>query len=185
MRKLTYGINLSADGCCDHTKFGGGAGNDIHEYFTELMKDVDLIVYGRKTYELMVPYWPNVAKSGSGTPAENEFARTFSSIDKVVFSRSLETAEGNTRIIRDNPGDEVLKMKQQPGGNFSIGGVSLPAQLITLGLVDEFYFVIHPILVGEGRRLLDDTILPGEHGLKLAESSILKSGCTALHYVKQ
>jgi hypothetical protein len=61
MRKLIYGINLTADGCCDHTK--GIAGVEIHKYFTDLMHDVDLIVYGRKTYELMVPYWPDVAKT--------------------------------------------------------------------------------------------------------------------------
>jgi len=64
MRKLIYAINLSVDGCCDHTKLSGG--EDVHEYFTALMQDVDLLVYGRKTYELMVPYWPNVPKINLG-----------------------------------------------------------------------------------------------------------------------
>jgi dihydrofolate reductase len=182
MRKVIYGINLTADGCCDHTK--GKAGVEIHEYFTDLMQDVDLIVYGRKTYELMVPYWPEVAKNQSGTESENRFAQTFDAIDKVVFSRSLQSASGNTRIIRANLGDEFLKLKQQPGKNISIGGVSLPSQLIVLGLVDEFHFVIHPILAGEGRRLLNDTSLPGQSDLILVESKMLKSGFVALHYRK-
>jgi dihydrofolate reductase len=183
MRNVIYGINLSADGCCDHTKFGGG--EEILECFTDLMRDVDLIVYGRKTYELMIPYWPEIAESQSGTEGENEFARVFTAIDKVVFSRTLNIADENTSIIRDNLRDEILKLKQQPGKKISIGGVDLPAQLIALGLVDEFYFVIHPTIVGEGRRLLEDTSMQERLNLKLADSKILKSGCIALHYLKE
>jgi dihydrofolate reductase len=183
MRKVIYGINLTADGCCDHTK--GNASAEIHQYFTDLMHDVDLLVYGRKTYELMVPYWPEVAKNLSGSKTENEFARTFDAIDKVVFSRSLENAGGNTRIIRENLADELLKLKQQPGKNISIGGVDLPSQLIALGLVDEFYFVIHPVLAGEGRRLMEDTSLSEKFNIKLIDAKVLKSGFVALHYIKQ
>ncbi len=183
MRNVIYGINLTADGCCDHTK--GIANEEIHEYFIELMQDVDLIVYGRKTYELMVPYWPDVAINQSGTKTENEFARVFTAIDKVVFSRSLDNAEGNTRIVRGNLRDEILRLKQQPGKNISIGGVSLPGQLIALGLVDEFYFVIHPVIAGEGRRLFEDIGLPEQLNLKLAGSKIFTSGFVALHYLKQ
>jgi dihydrofolate reductase len=182
MRKLIYGINLTADGCCDHTK--GIAGVEIHKYFTDLMHDVDLIVYGRKTYELMVPYWPDVAKNQSGSKSENEFARVFDVIPKVVFSRSLQSADGNTRIIRENLADEILKLKQQPGKNISTGGVSLPSQLIALDLVDEFYFVIHPVLAGKGRRLLADTDIVEKLNLILVNSGILKSGYVALHYQK-
>lgn len=183
MRKVIYGINLSLDGCCDHTKFSGG--KDILEYFTLLMDGVDLIVYGRTTYELMVPYWPDVAKDQNASKAESEFAQTFDSIDKVVFSRTLTGVdEKNTRIVRTNLIDEILKLKQEPGGNISIGGVNLPLQMIELGLVDEFYFVIHPVIVGEGRSLLEAAGLKENLGLKLIESKVLESGCIALHYVK-
>lgn len=182
MRKVIYGINLTADGCCDHTK--GMGSKEVHEYFTDLMRDADLVVYGRKTYELMVPYWPDVAKKQSGTPSENEFARIFTAIDKVVFSRSLDNADGNTSILRGNLRDEILRLKQEPGKNISIGGVDLPEQLIALGLVDEFHFVIHPVIAGEGRRL-EATGLQEQLELKLAGSQILKSGFVALHYVKQ
>jgi len=97
----------------------------------------------------------------------------------------LTSAEGNTKIIRDNLRDEFLKLKQQPGKRISVGGVDLPEQLIALNLVDEFYFVVHPVIVGEGRRLFEDTALPGKLNLKLAESQVLKSGVVALHYLKQ
>ncbi|MEZ2440536.1 dihydrofolate reductase family protein [Chitinophaga sp. RCC_12] len=182
MRNIIYGINLTADGCCDHTQLSGGP--EIHEYFTDLMRDVDLIIYGRKTYELMVPYWPDVAKKQSGTKSEIEFAKTFDAIDKIVCSRSLDKVEGNTRIIRENLAEEILKLKQESGKNISIGGISLPAELIRLGLVDEYYFLVHPIIAGEGRRLLDGTG-PAQRDLKLADSRTLPSGAIALHYVKQ
>jgi dihydrofolate reductase len=101
MRKLIFGINMTLDGCCDHTK---GVGNEeVHEYFAQLMRKVDVLVYGRKTYQLMVPFWPDVAKNHSGqTKAMNEFAEAFDSVKNiVVFSRSLEQAEGKkTRIVR-------------------------------------------------------------------------------------
>lgn len=183
MRKVIYGINVTIDGCCDHTKFF--AGEDIHEYFTQLMQDVDLIVYGRKTYELMVPFWPDVAIKQSMTKAENEFAQTFDTIDKLVFSRSLDSAEDkNTKITHAQPVDEILKLKQHTGKNISIGGVDIPAQLIAAGLVDEFHIVVHPIIAGKGRRLFDGTDFPEKLQLKLAESKILPSGSIALRYLK-
>lgn len=183
MRNIIYGINLTANGCCDHTKFSGS--EETVEYFTDLMRDVDLIIYGRKTYQLMVPYWPDVAKKKSGTKAENEFAQTFDAIDKIVCSRSSDSFEGNPRVIREHLAESILKLKQEPGKNISIGGVSLPSELIRLGLVDEYYFLVHPVIVGEGRRLLDETSLPGQLNLKLADAKTLPSGCIALHYLKQ
>jgi dihydrofolate reductase len=185
MRNVIFAINITIDGCCDHTKVIGD--EEIHEYFTRLMRDVDLLVFGRKTYELMVPFWPDVAKHHSGqTKAENEFAQAFNSIDKIVFSQSLEGAEGsNTRIVRTNLQDEILKLKQEKGTNILTGGVAIPSQLIELGLVDEFRFVVHPIVAGEGRRLLEGISLQERLQLKLVESKIFKSGCVALRYLKQ
>ena len=150
------------------------------------MRDFDLLVFGRKTYQLMVPYWPDIAKNQSETKAENEFARAFDSTNKIVFSRSLNSAEEkNTRIVRTNLRDEILKLKQEQGKSILIGGVSIPSQLIELGLVDEFRFVVQPIVAGEGRRLLEGVSLQERLQLKLVESKIFKSGCVALRYLKQ
>ncbi len=184
MRNVIFAINITLDGCCDHTKMI--ADEEIHEYFTQLMRDVDLLVFGRKTYQLMVPYWPDIAKSQSESKAENEFARTFDSIHRIVFSQSLESADGNdTRIVRTKLRDEILKLKQEQGKNILIGGVAIPSQLIELGLVDEYHFVVQPIVAGEGRRLLEGISLPEKLQLKLIESKFFKSGCVALHYMKQ
>jgi len=184
MRNVSYAINLTLDGCCDHTKFNPD--EETFEYFMHLLRDVDLLVYGRKTYQLMVPYWPDIAKSQSETRADIEFAQTFVSKKKIVFSRSLASAEDeNTRIVRTNLRDEILKLKREQGKNILVGGVDVPSQLMDVGLIDEYRFVVSPAIVGEGRRLFEDINLPEKRRLKLVESKTFKSGSVALRYLKQ
>ena len=183
MRNVIYAINITLDGCCDHTKTI--ADEELLEYYAHLLRDVDLLVFGRKTYQLMVPYWPDIAKHHSETRAENEFADTFDAKNKIVFSQSLDSVEGNTRIVRTKPEDEILKLKQEQGKDILVGGVDIPSQLIELGLIDEYRFVVGPTIVGEGRRLFDGVSLPEKLRLKLVESKIFESGTVALHYLKQ
>jgi len=182
MRKVIYAINVTLDGCCDHTKMI--ADEEIHRYFTQLMRDVDLLVFGRKTYQLMVPYWPDLAKNHSESAPQNEFADAFDSINKLVFSRSLDSSQGNTRIVRTKPQDEILRLKGERGKSILIGGVNLPSQLVEHGLVDEFYFVVQPIVAGAGRRLLEDMSLQERLQLKLVDTKVFRSGCVALRYLK-
>ena len=184
MRKIIYAINMTLDGYFDHNN--GVPDEELMEYFTNLVRDADVFVYGRKTYELMVPYWPDVAKSDSETKSDKDYAEAFVSKKMVVFSRSLESAEGDdTRIVRTNLQDEVLKLKQEPGKNILVGGVDIPSQLIALGLVDEFRFVVMPVLVGKGRRLFEGVSLE-KLRLTLVESTTFKSsGSVLLRYLKQ
>jgi dihydrofolate reductase len=181
MRKLVYAINTSLDGCCDHTKFGPDEAT--FEYVTHLVRDAGTFVYGRKTYQLMVPYWPDVAKEDPS----DEFAQAFDAVDKiVVFSRSLDSPEGEkTRIVRTNLQDEVLKLKQEQGKNIMTGGVDLASQLAELGLIDEYIFLVHPIVVGEGRRVFEGINLQEKLLLNLVESKTFRSGSVALRYLKQ
>lgn len=184
MRKLIYAINVSLDGCCDHTKMA--ADEALLEYYTQLLGDAGLLVYGRKTYELMVPYWPDIAKNKNETKADIEFAQAFDSLEKVVFSRSLDGVEDkNSRLARGGLQDEILELKQQQGKDILVGGVDLPSQLIALGLVDEMLIVVLPILVGAGRRLFEDASFPERQRLKLVDSKIFESGCVALRYLTQ
>jgi dihydrofolate reductase len=157
----------------------------VLEYFTHLTREADLQVFGRKTYQLMVPYWPEVAKDQAASKADKEFAQAFVSLNKVVFSRSLDSVEGkDTRIVRTDLRDEILKLKQEPGKSILVGGVDVPSQLIELALVDEFRFAVWPIIAGEGRRLLEGVSLQEKSQLKLVDSKIFKSGCVALRYLK-
>ena len=188
MRNLIFAINTTLDGCCDHTKFFPE--EDTMEYFLQLTRDADTFLYGRITYQLMVPYWPDLAKNHSVQDDRNvdiEFARAFDAVDKiVVFSQSLDSADGTkTRIFRTGLRDEVLKLKQEPGKNILTGGVNIPSQLAALGLIDEYRFVVHPIVIGEGRRLFEGINLPEKLQLKLVESKVFKSGAVALRYLKQ
>ena len=158
---------------------------ELLEHYKQLLQEVDLCIYGRKTYQLMVPYWPDIAKSQSETKAENEFALVFDSVKKVVFSRTLDSVEDKqARIVKTDLRSEILKLKQEPGKNILAGGVDIPSQLTELGLVDEYRFVICPVLGGKGRRLFEDVNLPPKLQLKLVESKVLKSGCVALRYLK-
>ncbi|HTV65442.1 MAG TPA: dihydrofolate reductase family protein [Bryocella sp.] len=185
MRNVIYAINITLDGCCDHTKFNPD--EDLLEHYTHLLRDdAGLLVYGRKTYQLMVPYWPDIAKSKSETKADIEFAQAFDSLKKIVFSRSLGSVEDkNTRIVRTDLRDEILKLKQEPGKNILVGGVDVPSQLMELGLIDEYRLVVAPIIVGGGRRLFEGVNLPEKRRLKLVESKTFESGCVALRYLKQ
>jgi dihydrofolate reductase len=186
MRNVVFAINITLDGCCDHTKFNPD--DETLEHFTHLTRDADTFVYGRKTYQLMVPYWPDVAKNPSEqTKADYEFAKAFDAINKIiVFSQSLDSPEGGkTRIVRTSLHDEILKLKREQGKNILTGGVAIPSQLAELGLIDEYHFVVHPIVLGEGRRLFAGINLQEKLQLKLVESKTFKSGCVALRYLKQ
>jgi len=186
MRKIIYAINTTIDGCYDHTQFNPD--DDLLLYFTHLTRDADTFLYGRVTYQLMIPYWPDIAKDPSGqTRSDVEFARAFDAVRQiVVFSRTLEKAEGkNTRIVRTDLKDEVLKLKQEPGKDILVGGVHLPSQLTELDLIDEYRFVVHPIVVGKGSRLFEKVSLQEKLQLELVETTIFKSGVIALRYVKK
>jgi len=135
MRKLVFAINTTLDGCCDHTKFRPN--EDTFDYFMHLTRDTGTFLYGRITYQLMVPYWPDMAKDPEEQASPDyEFARAFDAVEKiVVFSRSLDSAEEEkTRIVRTGLKEEVLKLKQEDGKNIFTGGIDLASQLAALGL---------------------------------------------------
>lgn len=183
MRKVIFPINITIDGVCDHTS--PIADDELHEHFTGLLRSVDIVVFGRKTYELMFPYWHDVAVNQSATKAMNEFARKFDSMERIVFSKTLNRVEwANTRISRGTPEDEIATLKLQPGKSISIGSLNIASHLARLGMIDEFHFVVHPIIAGTGRRLFENEMLKQALRLQLVESKALRSGAVAFHYKK-
>jgi dihydrofolate reductase len=175
-------MNISLDGYCDHTMTAPT--EELMDYFTGTMDDVDLLFYGRIMYELMFPYWADVARDQSGTPAENRFADRLCEIDSVVISTSLTNVNEKARIVRGNPVEELRKLKQLPGKTISIDTVSMLPELINAGLIDEFHLVVHPIIAGNGRHLLNAGSLQQQLQLKLIDTRTFESGCIALHYAK-
>ena len=183
MRKVVFAINITADGYCDHRD--GIADDELLDFFTRLLRDAGVLLFGRTTYQLMVPYWPDVAKNQSGAGPTSEFARVFDSLDKVVFSTTLKHVEGNnTRIVRANVAEEVLSLKQQPGKDIFVDSLSIASQLSDRGLIDEYHFVVHPVVAGKGPRLFDTVKLRERLLLDFIGLKTFQSGVVALHYRK-
>lgn len=181
MRKVVFGINITADGFCGHT--GMVADDTLHSYFTQLLRNAGVILYGRTTYELMVPFWPDVAKSQSMSEVSNEFARVFDALDMIVFSTTLQNVHGaNRRLLRSGLAEQVVELKAQPGKDICVGSLSLASQLSERGLIDEYRFVVHPVVAGNGPRLFDTVKLREHVRLDLLGSETFPSGAVALHY---
>lgn len=183
MRTTRFTLGISLDGYCDHTKFNPD--ETLLDYFTAMMDDVDLVFFGRVMYQLMFPYWSDVARDQSGTAAENRFAGRLSAIDRVVVSRSLDPVGDNVQIVRKDPAAALRKLKQQTGKHIMVDSVSMLPELAAAGLIDEFNLVIHPVIIGKGRRLFDPGSLQENLDLKRVDTIDFKSGCVALHYVKK
>ncbi len=183
MRRVVSAINITTDGYCSHTDMI--ADEEMHEYFTNVLRNAGILLFGRVTYQLMVPYWPDVAKNQSETKATNEFARVFDALDKVVFSTTLKHVEDKrTRIVRANVAEEVLALKHQPGKDICVGSLSIASQLSERGLIDEYHFVVHPVVAGKGPRLFETVKPQGKLRLDFVGSVTFQSGVIALHYRK-
>jgi dihydrofolate reductase len=129
-------------------------------------------------------YWPEVAASGSGKPAENEFARALDRMPKVVFSKSLRASDWNTRVVSSDAVREVLRLKEQPGkGLLLIASPGLAASLRAADLIDEYRVLLQPVLVGNGPRLFEAA--GPDLDLSLVSATPLGSGVIDLHYVRR
>ena len=152
MRKLIYSMSVSLDG------FIAGPGGEIDwsvpddelfRFHTEQVRELGGHLLGRRLYETMV-YWETAEEKPSISEDEREFARIWKELPKVVFSRTLETVVGNTRLVRDGTAEEVARLKEEPGKDLAVGGAGLAAGLMELGLVDEFRPFVIPVVLGAG-----------------------------------
>jgi len=182
MRKLVLAMNVTLDGFADHTVMI--ADEELLEFFSSLLDDTGIELFGRVTYQLMDPYWPDVSRQRTDSKSTLDFADKFNSIPKIVFSSTLEKAEwNNTTLVRENALEHVARLKEMRGKNLFIGGIKLAGSLMGHGLVDEYWLLVHPVVVGKGRRLFEG--LSRKVNLKLIETKALKSGVVAFHYRAQ
>ena len=178
-RKLVFAINVTMDGCADHTAVI--ADEELHDFHTNLLDSVDTILFGRKTYELLESFWPNADKDPASTRSMIDFANKINPIHKIVFSNTLDQVSwNNTDLIKNNMVEEVIRLKHRTGKNLSIGGISIASELADHGLIDEFWFLVQPMVVGKGKRLWQG--LHNSMNLKLIDSKTLGSGVVVLHY---
>lgn len=102
-------------------------------------------------YELMVAYWPTADQNPSAPPYEIDYAHIWKAVPKIVFSRTLEAVDWNSRLVSGDACEEVARLKVLPGKNMSIGGLTLASALATAGLIDEYWFYYVPVLLGSGK----------------------------------
>ncbi|WOK08111.1 dihydrofolate reductase family protein [Imperialibacter roseus] len=178
MRKVVAAINLTIDGFCDHT--AGIADEEIHDHYTALLNNSDVILYGRTTYELM-QFWQTLLEKPSGEQSMDDFAKVIDRIPKIIFSTTLKDTGWATATLADEPLKEtVLKLKQQSGGDILIGCRSLIDALANLNLIDEYQLCIHPVIIGKGLPLFDQ--INERTVFKLLKTKIFGAGATLLYY---
>jgi len=181
MRPLRYSINVTLDGCCDHRV--GIADEESHRYWAASLERADALLFGRVTYEMMEAAW---RQPSTGTWPDwmadwmIPFARTIDGAKKYVVSGTLDRVDWNAELVRGDLGKAVQHLKQEPGRGLYVGGVTLPLALADLGLIDEYEFVVQPILAGHGPTLLAG--LSERLELKLVGRQEFRSGAVALRY---
>ncbi|MCR6650939.1 MAG: dihydrofolate reductase family protein [Cellvibrionaceae bacterium] len=182
MRPLRYSINVTLDGCCDHTAISADA--ELHRYAAENIQWADALLFGRVTYEMMEDAFRSPAQTGKLSdwmePWMEPFAQTIDAAKKYVVSSTLTQVDWNAELLHGDLADAVAQLKQQPGKGLLTGGVKLPLALAAMGLIDEYEFVVHPHVAGHGPALLAG--LPQPIDLKLVHRAELSSGAMVLRY---
>lgn len=179
MRRVVAAINMTIDGNCDHT--AGIADDEIHQHYTELLRNGGTLLYGRITYRLMEDYWPTLVRNPSGNRANDEFAVAIDDIPKLVFSNTLKSVEWESaRLATRDLKEEVLELRQQSGKDILVGSRSLIISLIKLNLIDEIQLTVHPVIAGPGLPLFED--VSDRIVLKLMKTKKFGGGSLTLYY---
>ena len=179
MGLLTFALNVTLDGCCDHRV--GIADDELHRYFTGLMDAAGAMLFGRVTYELMESAWPAVARDENAPPAMREWALKLEDKPKYVVSASRRDFPwNNTFRVEGDLFEAVSQLKEKTPRGLLVGSPTLSAALERLGLIDEYRVVVHPIIAGHGPTLFQG--LERSRHLDLVSTHRLKSGVMAMHY---
>jgi len=181
VRPLRYSINVTLDGCCDHRE--GIPDEELHRHFADELERADALLFGRVTYEMMEEAWRQPA---TGTWPDwmadwmIPFARTIDRAKKYVVSSTLDQVDWNAQLVRGDLETAVRQLKREPGEGLYVGGVTLPLALADLRLIDEYEFVVQPIVAGHGPTLFAG--LRERLELRLVGRKEFRSGAVALRY---
>jgi dihydrofolate reductase len=179
MGLLTFALNVTLDGCCDHREMI--ADDELLDYFTQLMDAAGGMLYGRATYQLMEDAWPAVARDEKASRAMGEWARKLEATPKYVVSASRRDFPwSNTLRVEGDLQEAVKRLKEKIPRGLLVGSPMLSAALEQLGLIDEYRIVVHPVLAGHGPTLFQG--LERRRHLELFSTHRLKSGVMAMHY---
>lgn len=152
MAKVVYSMSVSADGFTagpDGEIDWSVPDDELHRFHNEQVRELGAHFLGRRLYETML-YWETADSLPEISETEREFACLWQALPKVVFSRTLDAVEGNTRLARDGIAEELAAAKEQVEGDIAVGGAGLASAFVGLGLVDEFRLFVHPAVLGGG-----------------------------------
>ncbi len=183
MRKIIYGLSVSLDGFIEATDGDlswGYPDEELHRHFNEREKDFEILLYGRRLYELMAAYWPTAGENPSAPEVEREYARIWNAKPKVVFSTTLTEVRWNSRLAGADAAGEANRLKSETGGDMIVGGAGLANFFLRLGLVDEVHLYLHPLLLGSGKPMFQN--LPGSIRMNLLGTQRFRSGVVLLRY---
>ena len=181
MGLLAFSYNVMLDGCVDHRE--GIADDESHDYFTGLMNAHGAMLWGRVTYELMEEYWPAVARGDiAAPPALLRWAQQLEAKPKYVVS-STRTAYSwnNSHLLSGELRACVLRLKDQYPEGVLLGSGKLATALDRMELIDEYHFLIHPVIAGHGPTLHQAGLQKSRH-LELISAQPLSSGAIAASY---
>ncbi len=174
MKPLRFSINVTLDGCIDHRLMLGD--EDVHRHAIANLQRADALLFGRVTYTMMEEFWRPFAREGTGWMLP--FARTIDAARKYVVSSTLDRVDWNARLVAGDLGTAVRRLKQEHG--LFVAGARLALALADLGLIDEYEFVVHPVVAGHGPALFAG--LRERLVLKLVGRQEFRSGAVVLLY---
>jgi dihydrofolate reductase len=184
MRKIIYSMPISVDGFVE-----GPNGLDwvfadkaLHELSTEAMRTTGTVLFGRGTYELFFPFWPEAAADPTNPPFMIDYANQLirPDLEKIVYSKTLKEVGWGARLERELRAEDILAMKARPGRDIAVAGPRLGSALARMGLVDVYELIIHPVVLGSGKRMFQD--VQQRVDLKLTETRQFESGLVVLTY---
>jgi dihydrofolate reductase len=185
VRKVIYWMSASLDGFIETPNQELDwviVDEELHTYFNDQARELGAFLYGRRTYEMMVDYWPTADTKPSSPAYEVEFARIWKNMPKIVFSKTLDKVEWNSRLVRDNIAEEITRLKAQPGKDLGLGGANIASTFMRLGLIDEYWLYVQPVVLGGGTPFLP--ALDSPLNLKLLETHTFASGVVLLRYLR-
>ena len=183
MRKLKLAMYISLDGVVENPAWTGPFFNDeLSQMQADYLFSSDALVLGRVTYESFASSWPYVPDKPDVSEDEKAYARKLNSMRKIVFSKSLGSADWDKSVLlREIDPDAIRRWKQEDGKDMLIyGSASIVQQLTNLGLIDEYQLLVHPVVLGGGKALLKD--IADKHRLKLVSAKPFSSGVVLLTY---
>jgi dihydrofolate reductase len=183
MRKIILMMSVSLDGYMegpDRELDWHMVDDELHSHFNEVLGAMGAFLSGRVTYELMTGFWPTADTDPSSTGPVVEFARIWRDMPKIVYSRTLDRADWNTTVVRDVVVEEVMELKEQPGGDLALGGADIAAVFMRHDLIDEYRLYVHPVVIGQGKPLFQASDI--RINLRLAETRTFGNGVVLLRY---